>query len=145
MPIGKNLEVDVGVSRKNLQQVFVHERLTAQDPEEAIPHRLGLLDRSVCRIEFDLVLFRRDVDPAALAAEVATVDHRQVQERREELTASQSAFVLVDARQATDPERPSGFPKQSLVGFGKEATSHAKVHRKVILSEMNKRTAGQPL
>ena len=83
--VGEDLEVAVGVLGEHVEQVRVHERLAADDAEEDVAHRLGFADQLVERVGLDRLLLGGDVDPAALAAQVAAVDDRDVEERREEL------------------------------------------------------------
>ena len=57
------------------------------------------------------------IDPAALAAEVAAIDDRDVQERRKDLAALEPAFVLLDGEHALEAHVPGELPEQPLVGF----------------------------
>ncbi len=63
---------------KDRQQIFVHKRFAAQDAKEAIAHLFGLSDRAIDRVEFDPRLLGSHVDPTALAAQIAAIDHRQI-------------------------------------------------------------------
>ena len=72
--------------------------------------------------------FMRDIDPAALAAEVAGVDDRDVEERREELAALEPALVLVDGEHALEAHVPGELPEQALVGLEQHPASHAEIH-----------------
>ena len=90
--VGEDLEVAIGVLGQHVEQVRVHERLAADDAEEDVAHLLGLA-RPACRkrVGRDDLLLGGDVHPAALAAQVAAVDDRDVQERREVLAALAAA------------------------------------------------------
>src|SRR5262249_33536070 len=80
--VGEDLEVAVGVGGEEIEELRVHERLAADDAEEDVAHRLGLGDEAVERVERDGLLLGRHVHPAALAAQVAAVDDRNVEKRR---------------------------------------------------------------
>jgi hypothetical protein len=92
----------------------MHQRFAAQDAEERIAHRPGLAQHPVHRVRFDLRLLGRHVDPASLAAQIAAVDHRDVQKRRKKLAAFQPALVLVDGPDALETRIPSQLPNSRL-------------------------------
>jgi hypothetical protein len=58
-----------------------------------------------------------DIDPAALAAEVATVNDGDVQERREEFAALEPRFVPLDGANPFNPEIPRQLPQKALLGY----------------------------
>ena len=129
VPVREDLEIRVRVGRQDVQQALVHQRLAAQQPEERVPHAFGFSDHPVQGIDVDPLLLRRDVDPATLAAEVAAVDDRDVQVRREELASFQAAFMPLD-RAITPPAHiPAQLPQQSLIRFEQGSFCQTKVHR----------------
>ena len=73
-------------------------------PKKTLPICLRFADQLVERVGLDGLLLHAHIDPAPLAAEVAGVDDRDVEERREELPALHPALVLVDRERAL--ERP---------------------------------------
>ena len=81
--------------REQVEQLRVHERLAAEDAEEGVAVPLGVGDGAVERVEVDGVLLLH-VHPAALAAEVAGVDDREVEERRKILAALDAPLELLD-------------------------------------------------
>ena len=66
MTVRKNLEVGVWVCLEDFEDLFVHERFTAEQPEERVAHPLGLINHSVKRFHLNLFLLVSDVDPATL-------------------------------------------------------------------------------
>src|SRR5262245_50471174 len=96
MAIGEYLEVAIGMLGEHVEQMRVHERLAADDAEEDVAHRLGLDDELVHGVGLDDLLLGRHVYPAALTAQVAAVDDRDIKERREDLAPLQAPLVLLD-------------------------------------------------
>ena len=70
----------------------------------------------------------RDVDPAALAAQIAAIDDGDVQERRKDLAALEPLLVLVDGEHALPAHVPGQLPQQTLVGFEQHAFGHFQKH-----------------
>jgi hypothetical protein len=93
----------------------VHERLAAEDAEEGVAVLLRIEDRAVERGEIDGVL-RLDVDPATLAAEIAGVENREVEERREVFAAFDAALEFLDGEKALEAEIPRKLPDAPGVG-----------------------------
>jgi hypothetical protein len=60
---------------QDVEQLGVHEGLAAENAEEGVAHLLGFADHAVHRRRVDGLLLGRHIDPASLAAEIATVDH----------------------------------------------------------------------
>ena len=83
--VGEDLEVAVRVLGEHVEQLRVHERLAADDAEEDVAHLLRFADQLVERVGLDRLLLGGHIDPAALAAQVAAVDDRDVEKRRKEL------------------------------------------------------------
>ena len=80
--VGNELAVCENLERNNpgcpaeeIEQLLVHERFAAENPEKAVSVLLCVLHDLVEVIEIDLHLRFIDVYPAALAAEVATVQN----------------------------------------------------------------------
>ena len=129
--VGEDLKVAVAVAAEDFQHLRVHERLAAEDAEERVAHRLGFGDQPVHRRRLDLRLLGRHIDPAALAAEVAAVDDRDVEERRKELAPLEPRLVLLHRAHALEAEIPGQLPEQPLVGFQQQAFGEAEVHRQL--------------
>ena len=90
-------------------------------PKKTFPICLRFADQLVERVGRDRLLLHAHIDPAALAAEVAGVDDRDVQERREQLAAAQPPLVLVDRQGALEAHVVDELPEQPLVGFEQHA------------------------
>ena len=82
-PLVKIWKKQSGMLGEEVEQLRVHERLAAEDAEEAVAVGLGVVDEPVQVVEVDLDLGLIDVDPAALAAQIAGVEDGDVEERRE--------------------------------------------------------------
>ncbi len=111
LSVGKDLEVAVGMLFENVEQLGVHERLAAQDAEEGVAHRLGFVDHPVHRGGVDRLLLGGHVDPAPLAAEVAAIDDRHVQEGRKELAPPQPRLVFLHRAHSLETHVPSQLPQ----------------------------------
>ena len=85
LPVGENLKITIGMFGQNIEQPLVHERFAAEDAEETITRLACLANEPVQLLRLNLFLLRRDVHPAALAAEVAGIEHGYVKERRKVL------------------------------------------------------------
>ncbi len=108
---------------KDRQQIFVHERFASQDAKEAIAHLFGLGDRAIDRVEFDPRLLGSHVDPTALAAQIAAIDHRQIKKRRKNSPRLRRRLCLWTLFNPPQPNVHIAFPQQSFVGFQKQAAS----------------------
>src|SRR5206468_11921797 len=86
LAVGEKLEVAVSMRREQVQQLRVHERLAAQNPEEGVPVLFGVGDGAIQAVQIDGVLLL-DIYPAALAAKVAGVDDREIEKRRKIVAA----------------------------------------------------------
>ena len=89
----------------------------------AASHRRSMRFMSSSEMRFDR---RCDVDPAALAAQLAAGDHRDEEERREIFAALQPALVLLDRQHALDAEVPGELPEQPRVGSVQHAFGEAR-------------------
>ena len=76
MAVRKYLEVAIGMCGQDIQQLRVHERLTAEDAEVAVAVQLGVVDDAVHIVQRDHFARGGYVDPAALATKLATVENR---------------------------------------------------------------------
>jgi hypothetical protein len=106
----------------------VHQRLAADDAEEAVPHRLRLADEAVEGVGRDGLLLVGHVHPAALAAEVAGVDDGDVQERREHLAALEPQLVPVDGQGGAEAHVVGELPQEALVGLDEHPLGHLQEH-----------------
>lgn len=134
MSVGENLEIDIGVSLKNLKEFLVHKRLAAKQAEKAVAHLLRGRNHSIERVNFDFMLFVGDIDPTTLASKITTVDNRDIKIRRKELTFLQTTFVFSNAADAFDTHVPEQLPKKPFIGLQQHSFRHAKVHK---FSELN--------
>ncbi len=107
----------------------MHERLAADDAEEDVAHRLRFADQLVERFGLNDLLLGRDIDPAALAAQVAGIDDRDVEERREELAALEAGFVPLDGEHALQAHVPGELPEETFIGFEEQAFGQFRDHR----------------
>ncbi len=117
----------------------MHERLAAEDTKEGIPHRLGLVDSAIERFDIYFSLLGSHIDPTALAAQIATVDNRYIEERREELAAFESSLMFLNTAQSLPTRLVGKLPQQTFVGLPEQPFGHAKVHRKCFLKPEPKR------
>ena len=102
----------------------MHERLAADDAEEDVAHLLSFADQAVHGIGLDRFLLGGHVDPATLAAQVAAVDDRDVEEGRKHLALFQPAFVLLNGEHPLPAHVPDQLPEEALVGLEQDALSH---------------------
>src|SRR5262249_1275207 len=72
--------------------------------------------------------------PTALAAQVATIDDRDVKEGWENLAALQALLVALHRQDALEAHVPGQLPQQPLVGFHQQALGHLQVHAQSSLS-----------
>src|SRR5205085_88008 len=49
MPVGEYLKIAIRMRREQIEKLRVHERLTADDAEEDVPHRLGFIHHAMKR------------------------------------------------------------------------------------------------
>ena len=129
LPIRKNLKVAVGMTFENFQELGMHERFPAENPEEGIPHFLRFLNEPGHGFDIDLFLLGSDINPAALATQVAAVDDRDIQERGEEFSPFEAFFVLVNRQGAFEAKVVSQFPDKSFVCLHENPFGHFQVHK----------------
>src|SRR5205823_3357299 len=80
------------------------------------------------RFEVDLRALGLHVHPAALAAQVAGIQDREIQERRKIFTALDAALELLDGQQPLHTEIPHEFPEQPRVGRAEDAERELRKH-----------------
>ncbi len=124
LAVGEDLEVAVGMRGEHVEQVRVHERLAADDAEEDVAHLLGFADQLVQRLRLNDLLLGGHIDPAALAAQVAAIDDRDVQKRRKDLAAPQPPLVPLDRQHALEAHVPGQLPEEPLVGLQQQTLRH---------------------
>jgi hypothetical protein len=98
----------------------MHERLAAEDTEIAVAGALGLADQTIEPFGVDHLARPVDLHPAALAAEIAAVDNRNVQERRKMLAALQPPLEPLHGPDALEAEVVGKPPQDAGVGLGGE-------------------------
>ncbi len=120
LPVRENLKVTVGVRPQQVEKLWVHERLAAKNSKERVsmPFRVG--DRAIECVEVNRV-FLLDIHPAALAAQVARVENREIKERRKILAVSDAPLEFFHRQHALHAEVPREFPKQPRVGRAQNA------------------------
>ncbi len=74
LAVREDLEEAVGMLGEEVEQAGMHEGLAAEDAEERVPVLLGFVHDLVEVLEIEFHLRFVDVDPAALAAQVAAVE-----------------------------------------------------------------------
>src|SRR6266516_6637234 len=105
----------------------MQEGFAAEDAEKRVSVPLGVGDGVVERLQVDGVLFL-DVNPTALTAEVAGIDDREIEERREVFAAFDPALELLDRDHPPDAEIPEKLPEQSRVRRAQDAKSEGRKH-----------------
>ena len=128
LAVREDLKVAVRVRREEVEQLRVHERLAAEDAEERVPVRLRVGDGAVQRVEIDLRALGLDIHPAALAAQVAGVQDREVEEGRKIFTALDAALEFLDREQPLHAEIPHELSKQPRVGRAEDAEGELWKH-----------------
>jgi hypothetical protein len=79
VPVREDLEVAIRVAREDREQIRMHERLAAQNAEEAVPLALGRADEAVQRLLYEAMdraaaLLRQHRDKLDALAEVLVRD-----------------------------------------------------------------------
>lgn len=114
--------------REEVEQFRVHERLAAEDAEERVPVFFCVSDRAIERVEIDLRALGLHVHPAALAAQVAGVQNREVEEGRKIFAALDAALEFFDREQALHAEIPQELPEQPHIGRAEDAEGELWKH-----------------
>jgi hypothetical protein len=128
LSVGEDLEVAVGMSGKDIEQLRVHERFAAEQAEEGVAVRLRVADEAIHRIEIEGGALGFDIHPATLAAQVAGVDDRDVEERREVLAVAQPPLEALDGEHPFHPEIPEELPDAFRVGGAQGAKGELREH-----------------
>src|SRR5207249_1697719 len=113
--------------REQVQQLRVHERLAAQNPEEGVPVLFGVGDGAIQALQLDGVLLL-DIYPAALAAKVAGVDDREIEKRRKIVAAFDAPLEFLHGQNPLHAEVPGKFPQATLVGCAQDAGGEGGEH-----------------
>ena len=128
LAVGEDLKVAVGVLGEEVEEAGVEEGFAAEDTEEAITVLAGVVDEAVEFVEFDEVAGGVDVDPAALAAEVAAVDDAEVEEGGEDDAFFKALFEEVDGAGAFESEIPRHGAEEAGVDRAGDAGTELKDH-----------------
>jgi hypothetical protein len=128
MSIRKHLKVAIGMPTENFQDIGVHKRLAANDAKEKIALLVGFANDAGERVDFDLFLLRRNVDPAALAAKIAAIDDRDVEKWGEKVAPPETLLVFLNRSSTLKRKVVRQLPKQSQIGFGQQTFGVAEVH-----------------
>jgi len=86
-------------------------------------------------LRLNLFLLRRDVHPAALAAEVAGIEHGDVKERRKVLALFQPFFKPLHTPHPAPAEVVGKLPEQTLICLEQNPFGHSEVHKRIIVRE----------
>ena len=124
LAIGEDLEVAIGMTPEDLQQFRVHERFAAEDAEEAVAVLLGVVDDAIHLVGREKMLRAIHLHPASLATEIATVDHRNVEERREIVALLDALLEFLDRAHAFVAEVIGELPENPLVDGGDHSLGH---------------------
>ena len=135
LAVCENLKVRVGMSCQDVKHLAVHERLAAKNAKERVAHPFSFVDHPVHRVQIDRLLLGSHIDPAALAAQIATVDDRDVQIRWKEFASLQPLFMLLHRPKTPDTHVPDEFPQQALIGFQKQTFGHPQVHQQFSVTD----------
>jgi hypothetical protein len=93
----------------------MHEGFATEDTEVAVAVCFGVSDQSVQVIFADHLSRRSDIDPAALASELAAIDDGDEQEWWEVDSLLESLFELLDGTHSFVSEVVSELPKESFI------------------------------
>ncbi len=115
LPVGEDLEVAVAVGFENIEKVRMHEGFATEDTEVTVAVGFGVSNQSVQVIFADHLSRRSDIDPAALATELATVDDGDEQEWWEVDSLFESLLELLNGTHSFVSEVVSELPKESFI------------------------------
>ena len=108
--VGEDLEVAVaGAAPRKSSNSGCMNGSPPRMPKNELPIALASVDQAVQVVELDARLLGGHIDPAALAAEVAAVDDRNVEERRKELAAFEPLFKQMTERVPLTPKFHAAF------------------------------------
>jgi hypothetical protein len=116
------------VHREEIEELRVHEGLAAEDAEEGIPAPLGVVHDLVQLVEVQRLARLIDIDPAALAAEVAGVQDGDVEEGREELALLHALLVQHHGPRPLVAEIPADLRQAKRIDGAQDAGGEGKEH-----------------
>src|SRR5262249_41584349 len=99
----------------------------------------GVFNRPVERGEIDLFARGFDVHPAALAAQVAGVDDREVEEGRKIFAAAQAALEALDGQHPLHAEIPHELTEQPRIGRAEDAEGEGWEHAETTITQKPER------
>ena len=120
---------------QDVEQPLIHEWLTAEDAEEAVARLARLADEPVQLLRLNLLLFCADVHPTALTAEVAGIEHGDVQEWRKVLALLQPFLEPLHTPHPAPAEVVGKLPEQTLIRLEQNPLGHPEVHARTIVRE----------
>src|SRR5207253_1386907 len=118
-----NLKVAARMCFEKIEEFGIHERLAAKDSEKAVAMLFGVVDQIVQSGQIDRFAWRFDIDPATVAAQVATIDNREIKKRRKEFAAFDSPFEALDREHSLNAKIPGEFPNEARVSRAENADS----------------------
>jgi len=128
LAVGEDLEIAVGMLGQHVEKVGMHERLAADNAKEDIAHLLRFAQQLVHGLGLDNLLLGGHVHPAALAAQIAAINNRDVQEGRKDLAFFQALLVLFHREHALDAHVPEQLPQQPFIRFQQQTTGQLQKH-----------------
>ena len=128
LAIREDLEVGVRVHREEVEELRVHEGLAAEDAEEGVPMPLGVVHDLVQLVEVQRLARFIDIDPAALAAEVAGVQDGDVEEGREELALLHALLVQHHRTRPLVAEIPADLRQAKRIDGAQDAGGEGEEH-----------------
>jgi len=131
LAIGKDLKVTVRMLRQHIEEVRMHERLSAENAKETVSMRFGIVDEAMKGGCIDHLSRAFDVDPAALAPQVARVNNGNVEKGGEIFTALDSPFETLDRQQPLDPKVPAELVKTLWPRGAQDSKGQSREHIKV--------------
>lgn len=131
LTVRENLKIGVGMLRDQIEQLGMHEGLAAEDAEEAVAVRFGIVDRAIERIEIDGIARGFHIDPATLATEVATVEDGEVKEGRKVSAFLHPLFEEHDRARSLVPEVPGHLGEAFGIDGAEDAAAEGEDHESV--------------
>ena len=131
LAVREDLEVGVRVHGEEVEELRVHEGLAAEDAEEGIPAPLGVVHDLVQLVEVQGLARLIDIDPAALAAEVAGVQDGNVKEGREELALLHALLVKHHRARPLVAEIPADLGQAKRIDGAQDAGGEGEEHGKM--------------
>jgi hypothetical protein len=128
---------------QHLHQLRMHERLAAENAKVSIPMLLGVIDQLVPLIQIDHLPRRFHIHPAPLAAQLAAVDDRNKQKRREMDAVFEAFFEFLHGAHALVAEIKGELPEKPFIGFFQHALGelidhlHALIQRRGAEAQRN--------